>query len=349
MPLPQPVTSTSSQTFRSWLNHRRAHVLNRSRVTSLAVYVLAATLLLSLTANLNAWADNTRLRRINQSRTQSPALLRALRSSLNKDSFGNASHLVIVAGHAIWRGCNSTDWTHEDNWVLQEHQKGTGSSRAFYSHIEKGVSLLNADPSAILLFSGGITRPGHQTQSEAQSYLALAQQTSLLPQWSRTARPARVFTEDYALDSFQNLFFSIMRFHELAIASGRSGRSSWPSKITVVGFEMKKRRFLELHRHALRWSEDRFDYVGVDFLDTVDKELGWKGEEAYGYRPYASDLYGCHGELEEKRVIRNPYARVAPYALTNPELVALIEWCPPISDSFASHQLFPGPLPWDSL
>ena len=38
----------------------------------------------------------------------------------------------------------------------------------------------------------------------------------------------------------------------------------WPSRITVVGYEMKRRRFAELHRVALRWPADRFDYVGID-------------------------------------------------------------------------------------
>lgn len=44
----------------------------------------------------------------------------------------------------------------------------------------------------------------------------------------------RVTTEEFALDSYQNLLFGIMRFKEV------TGR--WPAKITVVGYEMKRRR-----------------------------------------------------------------------------------------------------------
>lgn len=63
-------------------------------------------------------------------------------------------------------------------------------------------------------------------------------------------------TEDDALDSFENLLFSIARFHEYT--------GHYPFKITVVGFEIKRRRFTELHRAALRWPEDRFHYIGID-------------------------------------------------------------------------------------
>ena len=75
-------------------------------------------------------------------------------------------------------------------------------------------------------------------------------------------------TEDDALDSYQNLLFSIARFHEY------TGR--WPSRITVVGYEFKRRRFTELHRAALRWPADRFEYVGIDAQG--DSEAARQGE-----------------------------------------------------------------------
>lgn len=66
----------------------------------------------------------------------------------------------------------------------------------------------------------------------------------------------RATSEGYALDSFQNLLFSIARFHEFT--------GNYPEKITVVGYEMKRARFVELHRPAIGWPEDRFTYVGID-------------------------------------------------------------------------------------
>ena len=79
---------------------------------------------------------------------------------------------------------------------------------------------------------------------------------SLPSQGSRSRPVLRATTEDYALDSFQNLLYSIARFHEY------TGR--YPSHITVVGYEFKRRRFTELHRAALRWPRERFDYIGID-------------------------------------------------------------------------------------
>lgn len=63
-------------------------------------------------------------------------------------------------------------------------------------------------------------------------------------------------TENHALDSFQNLLFSIARFHEY------TGR--YPEKITVVGYQMKRQRFVDLHRAAIRWPRDKFEYIGID-------------------------------------------------------------------------------------
>lgn len=58
-----------------------------------------------------------------------------------------------------------------------------------------------------------------------------------------------------------------------------------PSKITVVGYEMKRQRFVSLHRKALRWPEDRFTYVGVG-LDPKDDPEAWEGEVSSTFSPY---------------------------------------------------------------
>jgi hypothetical protein len=50
-------------------------------------------------------------------------------------------------------------------------------------------------------------------------------------------------TEDYARDSYENLLFSLCRFHELA--------GSWPRNVTVVGYAFKEERFVSLHRAAI--------------------------------------------------------------------------------------------------
>lgn len=111
-----------------------------------------------------------------------------------------------------------------------------------------------------IFFQSGQTR-SQSTETEADSYLRLALasnlfQTSPSPQTQDLTPFPRATTENYALDSFQNLLFSIARFHEY------TGR--WPEKVTVVGYEMKRRRFTELHRGAMRWPIGKFNYVGID-------------------------------------------------------------------------------------
>lgn len=66
---------------------------------------------------------------------------------------------------------------------------------------------------------------------------------------------SRATTENYALDSYQNILFSLARFHEV------TGR--YPVQVTVVGYEMKRRRFDELHRAALRFPTTHFEYIGI--------------------------------------------------------------------------------------
>lgn len=104
--------------------------------------------------------------------------------------------------------------------------------------------------------------------TEAQSYLRLALLSD--PTSSSKDISARLTTEDYALDSFQNLLFSIARFKEY------TGR--YPDRISVVGYEFKRARFVTLHRAAIRWPEDKFQYYGVDPDDAEHVRIATEGE-----------------------------------------------------------------------
>jgi urease alpha subunit len=120
--------------------------------------------------------------------------------------------------------------------------------------------------------SGQTRKPTHLT--EAQSYLSLALASNLLPSSSNANEPfARATTEDFALDSFQNLLFSIARFKE------RTGR--YPRRVTVVGFGVKRARFETLHAQALRWPSGAFSYVGVDVAGHGDMEVSRAGEVSW--------------------------------------------------------------------
>ncbi|KAH9858594.1 hypothetical protein C2E23DRAFT_799272, partial [Lenzites betulinus] len=253
----------------------------------------------------------------------------------------------MVPGHAIWKGASLDARFDEDQWVLEPYQRGGGRIAAFFKHIAEAADLARRDEHSLLVFSGGQTRPA-STTTEAESYMRLAHVSDLLPTTtpsSSSSSPAtlRATTENYALDSYQNLLFSVARFHEY------TGR--YPARITVVGYEMKRRRFTELHRAALRWPAARFAYIGID-ADGEDKgqaaASAQQGELQNGYLPYTEDVYGCHGTLLAKRRARNPFLRFHSYYSSAPELGGLLNWCPSRAQGGQTAP-FPGPLPWDHM
>ena len=112
----------------------------------------------------------------------------------------------------------------------------------------------------------GHTSPFSAT-SEGESYLRFARVTGLLPSADMFTR---VMIEDAALDSFQNVLFSITRFRELT--------GVYPIRITVVGHDFKRCRFKDLHRIALRWPRLRFTYEGVPLGSEADEREASEGE-----------------------------------------------------------------------
>ncbi|CAE6481606.1 unnamed protein product [Rhizoctonia solani] len=325
---PRRYQSLSRQSYSGPGGSLRDRLLSRSRVTNLGLVLIGSVLALSLLSNLryiyllHGYESDGRM-------VNTPQLITDTVSYNHSES--ELDHLIMVPGHAIWKGGDPEEHEKDSEWVLDVAQAGRGNPKAFYAHIAKGAELALADKNSLLIFSGGQTRkPTHLT--EAQSYLSLALSSKLLP-----VTPSDTFlratTEDFALDSYQNLVFSVARFKE------RTGR--YPNRITVVGFGVKKQRFEKLHARAIRWPVNSFSYVGVDVADQVDLEIAEDGEHKNGFIPYMRDLYGCHDFLAAKRRSRNTAARFHPYHNSAPELADLLDWCPP-----SRHLLFSGPLPW---
>lgn len=146
----------------------------------------------------------------------------------------------------------------------------------------------------------------------------------------------RMTTENFALDSFQNLLFSIARFYEYT--------NRYPSRITVVSYAYKKKRFVDLHAKALRWptqaSLKRFNFVGID-----DEDNRLQAPQDNAYSAFEVDMYGCWGRLREKRKRRNANRRLPPYTATAPQLALLLDWCPEYNSRLQG--IFQGWLPWD--
>ncbi|KAL0484355.1 hypothetical protein AKO1_004995 [Acrasis kona] len=232
--------------------------------------------------------------------------------------------LIMVPCHAIYTG---GDVTSAQSWILEEYQKDSNQHLIFISHIEEGIKLLSRNKDALLVFSGGMTRANSNGKSEAGGYWDVAREKI-----EDESVRSRIVTEDFARDSFENLLFSLARFYEMTL--------KWPSKIVTVGFEFKRKRFEDLHRKALTWPVDKFQYVGIDPVSAVDVEKARKGELQNSFLPFSDDLYGCRSSLLKKRISRNPYRRTAPYKLSVPSMSALFDWCPD------GDEIYGGKLPW---
>ncbi|KAF9453935.1 hypothetical protein P691DRAFT_693495 [Macrolepiota fuliginosa MF-IS2] len=342
--LPSPATSGKRRSFRRVdIGPQRNFsklLLSRSRFTNLGLILLTLLTLFSLYHNLRFWFSSYAT---NGDSCLPPKTVHgysvkfgsALWATIPRPRTAELNHLVIVPGHAIWTGHDPKKRLDDSEWILEPYQKGRARLEALYHHIQRGVDIGREDDHALVVFSGGQTRL-QSTMTEAQSYLRLALSSD--PTYSSKDISARLTTEDYALDSFQNLLFSIARFKEY------TGR--YPERISVVGYEFKRARFETLHRKAIRWPEDKFEYYGVDPDDVEHVRIATEGERENGFLPYTKDLYGCHAGLLDKRQHRNPFRRFHSYYLSAPELSQLLDWCPS-SQSGGKTTLFFEQLPWD--
>ncbi|CAD6885378.1 unnamed protein product [Tilletia laevis] len=376
----------------------RDRLAARSRVTNLGVVLLIAFLALSVLVNLRTMFV------LHKSRSSfrgipppgfgswesfhglSPESLR-ITAADPINGTQDVNHLVLVVGHAVWAGCEFSGKDSDANWILEQYQRG-GSAKTYWKHIQRGLEIANEDPTALLVFSGGQTRP-QSLQTEAESYFSLAvssgEKLPTLPHVDQAKaishdsigaenestgdqavvgtgahanaavathnaplglQGLRMTTENYALDSFQNLLFSFARFREYT--------GHYPERITVVGYNVKRARFEELHAKAIRWStkamwssKKRWTYVGIDDegISAAAAKLQGDGEYLRGYSWFSKDMYGCHGNLLEKRKKRNPTRRFHPYFTSTPEIADLLDWCP--APDSGLQGIYRGSLPWD--
>ena len=228
---------------------------------------------------------------------------------------------MSVAGHAVYVAPDFARPEADESWWLQDFQRG---EPPFYlEHIRHGVELAARDEKALLIFSGGQTRQEAGPRSEAQSYWLLAEHFKW---FGYEAVQPRAGTEEFARDSLENVLFGLCRFREIA------GR--WPARLTVVSWAFKAARFA-LHRAAVRWPAERFEFVGVNNPPALSgAEVG----ESNAREQFLRDPYGTHAPLMVKREARNPFRRQTPYALTCPEVAPLLNHPGPAQ--------FSAPLPW---
>jgi len=236
---------------------------------------------------------------------------------------------VVVAGHAPFKASVTevpARPEEDDAWVLQFFQ--AGEPPLYLEHIRRGVELAAANPSALLIFSGGYTRAEAGPRwSEAATYAALAAQMS---GWNESLI-ARTALEDFSRDSFENLLFSLVRFHEV------TGR--WPRHFTMVSWAFKERRFNQ-HRAAIRFPSGRFTFEGRG--NPVKLAAALAGEEET-LQAFSKDFYGSTDPLAAKRARRNPLRREHPFRRHS----GLEDFFTFMDNPNNARTVWPGHLPWE--
>jgi len=138
--LPLPVSLSGRRRFspRGLRSHRSAKdvLLTRARITNLGLLLLAGFTVLSLLLNLSYYFTSA-----SSLSKQLPYYRRpsSILATIHRDeSLSAVDHLVIVPGHAIWKGTDAAKRLSDDEWILEPYQRGGGRVSAFYNHIASG-------------------------------------------------------------------------------------------------------------------------------------------------------------------------------------------------------------------
>ena len=132
-----------------------------------SVLILGTVAAISLLLNVRMIFNSSVFRRADAVRHPLP---RSIANTLAPaPDLTDLSHLVIVAGHAIWLGGDVARAREDEDWVLEPRQHH-GSVPTFNKHVERGVEIAASDPSALLVMSGGATRPAYEgTEADSTS------------------------------------------------------------------------------------------------------------------------------------------------------------------------------------
>ena len=128
-----------------------------------------------------------------------------------------------------------------------------------------------------------------------------------------------------------------------------------------MGYELKRRRYEELHVRAIRFPAESFSYIGTELptAGEAERREAEEGEEGT-YLAFRRDPYGCRAPLITKRMSRDPFRRGLPYSHGCPSLQELFAFCGPevvVQDAnrpagsagaLDESMLFAGELPWSS-
>lgn len=91
----------------------------------------------------------------------------------------------------------------------------------------------------------------------------------------------------------------------------------FPDKVTVIGLEFKRDRFMKLHLPAVDFDLQKVKYIGIDSMQPSTNSQTYRdwyketriGEYHNAYKLFKGDPYGCHGSLSQKKESRDPFQR----------------------------------------
>jgi hypothetical protein len=236
--------------------------------------------------------------------------------------------LIIVPGHAIYVGSEPAHAKSTAHWrgTFPGYQDND-EVELYWDHIRTGVLVAarrkekndTKELTSLLVFSGGETRPKAGPYAEAQSYWFLAYQNNWFghPEIEEVAT-----TEEFARDSFENLLFSIHRFHQLV--------HSLPDFIIVCGFSFKARRY-QFHwetissdpaNHCINLEGLRSKFTYIEVNDPPPYLLkgpgGSEEGEAETYELFRKDPLAERSPLVDKERERDRFLRHHPYPVPRP-------------------------------
>lgn len=234
-----------------------------------------------------------------------------------------------------------------EHWFLAPFQYEGNDHITFIKHGLRAVlEYLKNYGSSIILFSGSRTKKDAGPVSEAQTYFfliwkivkyvehddglsklpnefdeeiieLLEQINSFIKKIGQTVdelfTSGEINNEEFALDSFENLSYSICRFKEIT--------HHFPQKIIIIGFGFKKERFINYHAKALDIPPEMIEYISIEPkpLNYTEKQLEVyfddvkKMENKNALKLFQNDWYGQQSPLFDKKLNRNPYCSIANY------------------------------------
>lgn len=203
----------------------------------------------------------------------------------------------------------------EEDWILASFQKEARDQHCLLKHLYTSIKLLSKDPSdRLLVISGGYTKPQAQ-KSESSSYLEVSRDRNI----ASDELEKSILLEEYARDSYENVVFSLCAF--------RQATGIWPKHVKIVGFEFKRKRFLNYHMHTIQYPAENVEYIGIGpeypsaeyfGVDDVSYEENRKkyfestfaSEHKYAIEPFSKNEFGSFGSvLHEKKEKRDPFDR----------------------------------------